>query len=83
MGSDPRGWLGAQLAQFDAEPPTLVTQPSIGALVSVFRDWPGFGTGALHEGRDLAPTQTLAQVLDPTLGRHYALSPERISALFA
>lgn len=46
-------------------------------------DWPGLGTGALHEGRDLKPTMTLARVLAPALGRHYAVSPDRVAALFA
>lgn len=46
-------------------------------------EWPGLGSNALFEGRDLKPTVSLARVLAPALGRHYGVSQDRIAGLFA
>lgn len=37
--ADPRGWLAAQLARFEARPPVLAAQPGQAELVALFRDY--------------------------------------------
>ena len=45
-------------------------------------DWPGLGSGALFEGRDLKPTRNLADIVVPALARHYALAQGQLAPLF-
>ncbi|MFW5634483.1 MAG: DUF1501 domain-containing protein, partial [Erythrobacter sp.] len=46
----------------------------------VIADWPGLGDGALHEGRDLAPTLALESVLAGAVAEHFALDPKTAMA---
>ncbi len=57
-----------------------------GALAAgppVVAQWPGLGADALHEGRDLKPTQALGDIVGGALAHHYALPPARVAGLFA
>lgn len=49
---------------------------------AVEADWPGLGSGALFEGRDLAPTRRFEDVAVSALAGHYALASSRLAPLF-
>jgi len=42
---------------------------------SVAADWPGLGSAALLDGRDLKPTSSLESVIAEAVAHHYALDP--------
>ena len=44
----------------------------------VSADWPGLGTAARYEGRDLKPTRSLENVIAAAVAHHYALDPKRV-----
>lgn len=44
----------------------------------VSADWPGLGTAARYEGRDLKPTRSLESVIAGAVAHHYALDPKRV-----
>lgn len=44
----------------------------------VHADWPGLGSGALYENRDLRPTTAMEAMIAGTLAQHYALEPGRM-----
>jgi len=44
----------------------------------VSADWPGLGTPARYEGRDLKPTRSLESVIAGAVAHHYALDPKRV-----
>jgi uncharacterized protein (DUF1501 family) len=46
----------------------------------VSADWPGLGTAARYEGRDLKPTRSLESVIAGAVAHHYALDPKRVMA---
>lgn len=46
----------------------------------VLADWPGLGTAALYEGRDLKPTTSLDALIGGALSQHYELEPTRVMA---
>jgi uncharacterized protein (DUF1501 family) len=49
----------------------------------VIADWPGLGSAALYEGRDLKPTVALDALIGSALAQHYGLDGPRVmSALF-
>lgn len=49
----------------------------------VIADWPGLGTAALHEGRDLRPTMNLDALIASAVAQHYRLDHARTArALF-
>lgn len=45
----------------------------------VLADWPGLGTAALHEGRDLRPTMQMEAFVAGALASHYRLDPARVA----
>jgi uncharacterized protein (DUF1501 family) len=45
----------------------------------VVSDWPGLGTSALYEGRDLKPTLDLDLLIASAVSEHYRLDPARTS----
>ena len=47
---------------------------------TVSADWPGLGSGALLDGRDLRPTRGLETVIGAAVAHHYALDPARVMA---
>jgi uncharacterized protein (DUF1501 family) len=50
----------------------------------VIADWPGLGASALHEGRDLRPTQEMDALIASAVAECFALDHERVAhALFA
>jgi uncharacterized protein (DUF1501 family) len=50
----------------------------------VIADWPGLGASALHEGRDLRPTQEMDALIASAVAEGFALDHERVAhALFA
>ena len=44
----------------------------------VHADWPGLGSGALYENRDLRPTAAMEAVIAGSLAHHYALEPAHL-----
>ena len=46
----------------------------------VIADWPGLGTGALFEGRDLKPTMQLDSFIAGAVAEHFVLEPRRVMA---
>lgn len=54
VGSDPRGWLAAQLARFEPQPPALAAQPGRAQLVGMFRDYREQAGQARREKRQMA-----------------------------
>jgi uncharacterized protein (DUF1501 family) len=44
----------------------------------VSADWPGLGTAARYEGRDLKPTRSLESVIAGAVAHHYALDLTRV-----
>jgi uncharacterized protein (DUF1501 family) len=50
----------------------------------VLADWPGLGRSALFDGRDLAPTMGLDQVIAGAAAETFGLEPELVArTLFA
>lgn len=49
----------------------------------VLADWPGLGTAALHEGRDLRPTTGLDALFAGAAAETFALDPARVAGMFA
>jgi len=45
----------------------------------VSADWPGIGTAARYEGRDLRPTRRLESVIAGAVAHHYALDPKSVT----
>ncbi len=45
----------------------------------VLADWPGLAPARLFEGRDLAPTTDIRQVMQAVLAEHLGLDPRRLS----
>lgn len=46
----------------------------------VIADWPGLKPAALHEGRDLKPTESLHGVIAGAVAGHFGLEPKRVVA---
>ena len=46
----------------------------------VLADWPGLGTAALLEGRDLKPTMQLDSFIAGAVAEHFAIEPRRVMA---
>ena len=54
VGSDPRGWVAAQLGRFDPAPASIAAQPSRARLVEMFRDYRQQAAEARRDKREMA-----------------------------